>query len=173
MSKKNGIFAFIGKVLPNGKAPPPSPPLEPFSKKSNLTAVIVTLLSRLLEWLSIQTCPGLMLPLPPHNYFCLVKRKTAIMTASAHVAIWAPCASLFELLSPPPLGGQTKAPWSDLEGENICQEEIELRVIQSFGDCSLATHTSTGVYHQDSKWRVEKKNPLEGLLSGRQRKENG
>lgn len=68
-------------------------------------------------------------------------------------------ASLFELLSPPPLAGQTKAPWSDLEGENICQEEIELRVIQSFGDCSLATHTSTGLYHQDSMWREEKRAP--------------
>lgn len=75
------------------------------------------------------------------------------MTASAHVAIHhGVCESVWTAQT---AGGQTKAPWSDLEGENICQEEIELRVIQSLGDCSLATHTSTGLYHQDSRWREE------------------
>lgn len=78
------------------------------------------------------------------------------MTTSAHVLILRGVQGLFELRSPLLLGGQTKALWLDLEGENICQEEIESRVIESFGDFSVATLTSTGLYHQDSRWRGER-----------------
>lgn len=39
--------------------------------------------------------------------------------------------------------------------ENICQKEMELRVIESLEVCSPAMLTSTGLYHQDGRWRGE------------------